>query len=95
MQRRGLKPAKLRRRVYEVLEQGAAGDRINVAVNRFLILLIVINLVAVALESMPELAGTRRHASQRHRPKPFRLISVRHFDFSTTRTCLICPDRQE
>ena len=44
----------LRRRVYQVLEQGSVGDRVNKAVNRFLIALIVINLIAVALESIPQ-----------------------------------------
>ena len=44
----------LRRRVYQVLEQGSVGDRVNKAVNRFLVGLIVINLIAVALESIPQ-----------------------------------------
>jgi len=43
----------LRRRVYQVLEQGAVGDLLSVAVDRFLIALILINLVAVALQSVP------------------------------------------
>ncbi|MGB8577517.1 MAG: cyclic nucleotide-gated ion channel [Pseudolabrys sp.] len=44
----------LRRRVYQVLEQGPVGDRLSRAVDRFLVLLIVVNLLAVALESMPQ-----------------------------------------
>jgi voltage-gated potassium channel len=43
----------LRRRVYQVLEQGAVGDLLSVAVDRFLIALILLNLVAVALQSVP------------------------------------------
>ncbi|MFL6799523.1 MAG: cyclic nucleotide-gated ion channel [Xanthobacteraceae bacterium] len=46
----------LRRRCYEVLERGAPGDRTSYWVDRGLILLIVLNLVAVALESVPDLA---------------------------------------
>jgi len=48
----------LRRRVYLALEQGATGDRISILVDRMLVLLILINLVAIALESIPAL-GTR------------------------------------
>ena len=44
----------MRRRVYQVLEQGPIGDRLSTAVDRFLVLLIVVNLLAVALESMPQ-----------------------------------------
>jgi voltage-gated potassium channel len=44
-----------RRRVYQVLEQGPVGDRASVVVDRLLVLLIIVNLVAVALESMPQL----------------------------------------
>jgi voltage-gated potassium channel len=44
----------LRRRVYQVLEQGPVGDRLSRAIDRFLVLLIVVNLLAVALESMPQ-----------------------------------------
>jgi voltage-gated potassium channel len=38
-----------------VLEQGPVGDSIGVLVDRFLVALILINLVAVTLESMPDL----------------------------------------
>ena len=44
----------LRRRVYQILEQGPVGDRVNKAVDRFLVILIVTNLIAVALESIPQ-----------------------------------------
>jgi voltage-gated potassium channel len=43
----------LRRRVYLVLEQGPVGDRTSRWVDRFLVALIIVNLVAVALESIP------------------------------------------
>jgi voltage-gated potassium channel len=44
----------LRRRVYQVLEQGPVGDRVSTWVDRFLVALIIVNLIAVALQSMPE-----------------------------------------
>ena len=47
----------LRRRVYQVLEQGPVGDSVGTWVDRALVTLIVINLVAVALESMPKYAS--------------------------------------
>lgn len=43
----------LRRRVYQVLEQGPVGDRASWWVDRLLVALIIVNLVAVALESIP------------------------------------------
>jgi len=46
----------LRRRLYQVLEQGPVGDAVGTWVDRALVTLIVINLVAVALESMPQYA---------------------------------------
>jgi voltage-gated potassium channel len=49
------KRADLRRRFYEVLEQGPIGDRTSDIVGRMLMLLILINLVAVVLESVPSL----------------------------------------
>ena len=52
----------LRHRVYLVLEQGLVGDALSIAVDRALVLLILINLVAVALESVPEI-GTRYAAA--------------------------------
>lgn len=50
----------LRRRVHLVLEQGPVGDPIGILIDRLLIALIVVNLIAVALESMP--AFGRRYA---------------------------------
>ena len=52
----------LRRRVYLVLEQGPVGEGMSVVVDRLLIVLILINLVAVALESVPELRAAYRPA---------------------------------
>src|SRR5664279_2878076 len=43
----------LRRRVHLVLEQGPVGEPLGVLIDRLLMVLIVINLVAVALESVP------------------------------------------
>jgi voltage-gated potassium channel len=50
----------LRRRVYLVLEQGSVGDGLSVAVDRSLVALILVNLVAVALESVPSLRAQYR-----------------------------------
>ena len=47
--------AEIRRRSYQVLELGAQGDRLSVLVSRAIMLLIVVNLVSVALESVPAL----------------------------------------
>jgi voltage-gated potassium channel len=47
----------LRRRLYLVLEQGPVGDGISVVVDRLLVALILINLVAVALESVPAIGA--------------------------------------
>jgi voltage-gated potassium channel len=45
----------LRRRVYQVLEQGPVGDPLSVLVDRALVVLILVNLVAVALETVPSI----------------------------------------
>ncbi len=45
----------LRRRAYLALEQGPVGERRGVLIDRLLVGLIVVNLVAVALESVPSL----------------------------------------
>jgi voltage-gated potassium channel len=50
----------LRRRLCELLEYGTASDRASLTIDRFLILLIIINLVAVILESVPALAQSYR-----------------------------------
>ena len=47
----------LRRRVYAVLEQGDGADGVSLALNRFLILLIVATLTATVIESVPEMAN--------------------------------------
>jgi ion transport protein len=44
----------LRHRLYEILEHGSVGDRAGRLVSWLIVLLIVINLIAVALESVPE-----------------------------------------
>jgi voltage-gated potassium channel len=47
--------AELRRRLYEILEQGPLDDRVSRWVGRALVVLIVVNLVSVVLESVPSL----------------------------------------
>jgi voltage-gated potassium channel len=51
------KVTELRRRVYQVLEQGPVGDAMGVVVDRLLVALILINLIGVALESVPEIGA--------------------------------------
>ncbi len=51
------KTRELRRRVYQVLEQGPVGDRLGVVVDRALIALILVNLVVVALQTVPSYAA--------------------------------------
>lgn len=53
--------AVLRHRLYDVLEHGSIGDRTGVIVGRLIALLIIVNLTAMALESVPSLEA--RHAS--------------------------------
>src|SRR5262245_25797675 len=50
----------LRRRIYEILKRGSAGDRISLLVDRGLVALIIVNLIAVVLESIPSLAARYR-----------------------------------
>jgi voltage-gated potassium channel len=45
----------LRRRLYEILEQGTIGDRTGLIVGRFIVVLIITNLVAMTLDSVPAL----------------------------------------
>lgn len=45
----------LRQRIHLVLEQGHVGDNLSLAVDRFLMALLLVNLVAVALESVPSI----------------------------------------
>ncbi|MBI1205141.1 MAG: cyclic nucleotide-binding domain-containing protein [Rhodopseudomonas sp.] len=47
----------LRRRIYLALEQGPIGGGVGVNIDRLLVALILINLTAVALESVPHLAA--------------------------------------
>src|SRR5438067_13591940 len=47
--------ANLRRRLYEILEHGTIGDRTAVMVSRLIVILIVTNLVAMILDSVPPL----------------------------------------
>ena len=55
----------LRRRIYLVLEQGPVGDGVSVVVDRLLVALILVNLVAVALNWCPGSAPAMRSASRR------------------------------
>lgn len=50
-------PGSLRHSIYEILEPGAVGQRNTLIVNRLLMMLIVINLAAVTLESVPSIEG--------------------------------------
>ncbi len=61
------KVKELRRRVYLILEQGSVGDGMSVLVDRALVALILINLVAVALESVPSLRDGVPAAVRGHR----------------------------
>jgi voltage-gated potassium channel len=45
----------VRRRVYTILEQGDGADGVSLALNRFLIALIVVTLAATVVESVPDL----------------------------------------
>lgn len=47
----------VRRRIYEILERGMAGDRVSQVVDRCLVALLIVNLTAVVLESMPPMAA--------------------------------------
>jgi voltage-gated potassium channel len=44
-----------RRRLYEILEHGPIGDRTGLIVSRLIVLLIVTNLIAMTLDSVPAL----------------------------------------
>jgi voltage-gated potassium channel len=48
-------PAKFRHRVYQILDLGLAGDRITQRVHWLIIALIILNVIAVVLESVPSL----------------------------------------
>ncbi len=49
----------VRRTLYELLEQGPIGERRTRILSRLIILLIVVNLVAAALETVPALEAPR------------------------------------
>jgi voltage-gated potassium channel len=53
--------AKLRGRLYEILHHGTVGDRTSRTVGQFIVLLIIVNLIAVTLESIPDLAERYRY----------------------------------
>jgi len=47
--------ATLRHRLYEILEHGSIGDRTGLIVGRFIVALIIVNLISMTLESVPAL----------------------------------------
>src|SRR5215469_1146672 len=51
----------LRIRLHEILDHGVVGDRTGRIVGQFIVVLIVVNLVAVTLESVPDLAAQYGH----------------------------------
>jgi voltage-gated potassium channel len=51
----------LRHRLYEILHHGTIGDRTSRIVGQFIVLLIIVNLIAVTLQSMPNLAERYDH----------------------------------
>ena len=60
IRRAGTRARYIRRRLYQILEQGPVGDRASRLVGRLLVLLIVTNLVAMTLESVPSLEARYR-----------------------------------
>ncbi len=56
----GQKMVGVRRRLYEILELAPRDDRLSLAVNRLLVLLIVVNLAAVVLQSVPSVEAAYR-----------------------------------
>lgn len=57
MQHAGLWTHARRRRIYEILERGNPGDSASLFVDRLIVALIILNLAAVALETVPELGA--------------------------------------
>src|SRR4051812_11348633 len=47
--------AQLRRRLYDILDHGTIGERTGRIVGRSIVFLIVVNLIAVTLETVPDL----------------------------------------
>jgi voltage-gated potassium channel len=60
MRRQGRRVLELRHRLYEILEHGPVGDQAGRWVGWLIVLLIVINLVAITLESVPEFEARYR-----------------------------------
>src|SRR6202035_5835656 len=56
MVQRSYRLKRWRHRVYEVLDHGPVGDRAARLMSRFLILLVLVNIAAVVLESVPRYA---------------------------------------
>src|ERR1700687_4327245 len=52
--------AKLRHRLYEILEHGPIGDRLGRTAARLVVALIIVNLAAVVLESVPDYGARYR-----------------------------------
>lgn len=61
-------PHPFKRRLYRIMEQGAVGDKTSLLVDQFLIFLIFANVLAVVLETVPELNSAYGHI--------FRLIEL-------------------
>lgn len=55
MAKRSPDPVALRRRIHEILEHGSFGDGLSQTINRALVAMIIVNLVATTLESVPSL----------------------------------------
>jgi voltage-gated potassium channel len=57
MQDVGYQATRLRHRLYDILDHGSIGDRTGAIVGRLIVVLIVANLAAMTLESVPSLAA--------------------------------------
>jgi len=74
--------SRARRRVYEVLEVMAPGDRLSAAVNACILALIVLNVAAFIVETLPAVAECRRLPGRQWVPQLFRgfeILSVAAF----------------
>lgn len=58
---RSTRMMKIRRRVYEVLELGRGEDRLSIVVENAIILLIILNVLAFTLETVPEIEAAYGH----------------------------------
>src|SRR5947207_13305907 len=54
MRKGGHAVVRLRRRIYEILEHGPVGDRLGRLSAQLIVALIIVNLAAVVLESVPD-----------------------------------------